>query len=138
MINLVCAQHGRPCFDYHVGRGPGACVGAITPQDYADNVRRVERFLSGRRREVVDELSSEMGRAAEELDFERAGRIKRRLEVINGLDDRQQVVFPSRVDIDVVGFFREETIAGACFFVVRDGRTQRSCDFILDKWIDVS
>ena len=74
VINLVCAQHGRPCFDYHVGRGPGACVGAITPQDYADNVRRVERFLSGRRREVVDELSSEMGRAAEELDFERAGR----------------------------------------------------------------
>lgn len=138
VINLVCAQHGRPCFDYHVGRGPGACVGAITPQDYADNVRRVERFLSGRRREVVDELSSEMGRAAEELDFERAGRIKRRLEVINGLDDRQQVVFPSRVDIDVVGFFREETIAGACVFVVRDGRTQRSCEFILDKGLDVS
>ena len=138
VINLVCAQHGRPCFDYHVGRGPGACVGAITPQDYADNVRRVERFLSGRRREVVDELSNEMGRAAEELDFERAGRIKRRLEVINGLDDRQQVVFPSRVDIDVVGFFREETIAGACVFVVRDGRTQRSCEFILDKGLDIS
>lgn len=138
IINLICAQQGRPCFDYHVGRGPGVCVGAITPEDYAQNVRRVERFLSGRRREVVDELTSEMADAAQNLDFERAGRLKRRLEVVNGLDDRQQVVFPSRVDIDVIGFFREETIAGACVFVVRDGRTQRSCEFILDKGFDVS
>ncbi len=137
IINLVCAQKGRPCFDYHVGRGPGACVGAITPEEYAKNVRRVERFLSGRRREVTDELSAEMQRAAQELDFERAARVKRRLEVISGLDDRQQVVFPSSVDIDLIGFYREETIAGACVFVVREGRTVRSCEFILDKGLDV-
>lgn len=137
IISLICAQKGRPCFDYHVGRGPGACVGAVTPEEYADNVRRVERFLSGRRREVVDELKADMAEAAANLDFERAGRVKRRLEVIDGLDDRQQVVFPSRVDIDVVGFFREETIAGACVFAVRDGRMQRSCEFILDKGLDV-
>ena len=137
ILGLICAQKGRPCFDYHVGRGPGACVGAVTPEEYAGNVRRVERFLSGRRREVVDELKAEMAEAAADLDFERAARVKRRLEVIDGLDDRQQVVFPSRVDIDVVGFFREETIAGACVFAVRDGRMQRSCEFILDKGLDV-
>ncbi|HJG38055.1 excinuclease ABC subunit UvrC [Enorma phocaeensis] len=137
IIGLICAQHGRPCFDYHVGRGPGACVGAVAPEEYARNVRRVERFLAGRRGEVVDELKSEMADAAAELDFERAGRIKRRLEVISGLDDRQQVVFPSRIDIDLVGFYREETIAGACVFAVREGRTVRSCEFILDKGLDV-
>ncbi|OUP08067.1 excinuclease ABC subunit C [Collinsella sp. An2] len=137
IINLICAQNGRPCFDYHVGRGPGACVGAITPEDYAKNVRRVERFLSGRRREVTDELTAEMAQAAQELDFERAARVKRRLEVISGLDDRQQVVFPSSVDIDLIGFYREETIAGACVFVVREGRTVRTCEFILDKGLDV-
>ena len=58
------------------------------------NVKRVERFLSGHRKDVVDELTSEMTDAAEALDFERAARVKRRLEVIRGLDDRQQVVFP--------------------------------------------
>ena len=137
IINLVCAQKGRPCFDYHVGRGPGACVGAVTPEEYARNVRRVERFLAGKRSEVTGELKAEMAEAASELDFERAARIKRRLEVINGLDDRQQVVFPSRVDIDLIGFYREETIAGASVFVVREGRTVRTCEFILDKGLDV-
>lgn len=138
LIGLICAQKGRPCFDYHVGRGPGVCAGMIDAADYAQNVRRVERFLSGQRRELIDDLKGEMSQAAADLDFERAGRIKRRLEVIDGLDDRQQVVFPTSVDIDVIGFYREETIAGACVFVVREGRTQRTCEFILDKGFDVS
>ena len=138
VIGLICAQKGRPCFDYHVGRGPGACAGACTPAEYRANVRRVERFLAGHRSDVVRELREDMAEAAADLDFERAGRIKRRLEVIDGLDDRQQVVFPSSVDIDVIGFYREETIAGACVFCVREGRTQRSCEFILDKGLDVS
>lgn len=138
LIGLICAQKGRPCFDYHVGRGPGVCAGMIDADAYAKNVRRVERFLSGQRRDLIADLKEEMASAAAELDFERAGRIKRRLEVIDGLDDRQQVVFPTSVDIDVIGFYREETIAGACVFVVREGRTQRTCEFILDKGFDVS
>ena len=138
VMQLICAQKGRPCFDYHVGRGPGACAGACTPEEYRLQVRRVERFLSGHRSEVVRELSDDMAAAAGELDFERAGRIKRRLEVIDGLDDRQQVVFPQSVDIDLIGFYREETIAGACVFCVREGRTVRSCEFILDKGFDVA
>ena len=138
LIGLICAQKGRPCFDYHVGRGPGVCAGMIDADSYAKNVRRVERFLSGQRRDLISDLKEEMSAAAAELDFERAGRVKRRLEVIDGLDDRQQVVFPTSVDIDVIGFYREETIAGACVFVVREGRTQRTCEFILDKGFDVS
>lgn len=138
LIGLICAQKGRPCFDYHVGRGPGVCAGMIDAGTYAKNVRRVERFLSGQRRDLIADLKEEMASAAAELDFERAGRVKRRLEVIDGLDDRQQVVFPTSVDIDVIGFYREETIAGACVFVVREGRTQRTCEFILDKGFDVS
>ena len=134
---VLRAHDNRPCFDYHVGRGPGACVGIVTPEDYAKNVRKVERFLAGHRKDVVDELTNEMAAAAQDLDFERAARIKRRLEVIDGLDDRQQVVFPSRVDIDLVGVYREETIAGVSVFVVREGRTIRTCEFILNKGMDV-
>lgn len=137
VIELICSNQGRPCFDYHVGRGPGVCAGMVGREEYAVNVRRVERFLSGQRRELVDELKADMAEAAADLDFERAGRIKRRLEVIDGLDDRQQVVFPTSVDLDLIGFYREETIAGACVFVVREGRVQRTCEFILDKGLDV-
>ncbi len=137
VVALAQAENGRPCFDYHVGRGPGVCAGCITPEEYADNVRAVEHFLSGHRGQFVSELKAEMAEAAANLDFERAARVKRRLQVIDGLDDKQRVVLSGSQDADVIGFWREETIAGACVFVVREGRVSRTCEFVLDKGLDV-
>ena len=137
VVALAQAESGRPCFDYHVGRGPGVCAGCITPEEYATHVSQVERFLAGHRGEFVSELKAEMAEAAAGLDFERAARVKRRLEVIDGLDDKQRVVLGSAQDVDVIGFWREETIAGACVFVVREGRVSRTCEFVLDKGLDV-
>ncbi len=138
VANLVLAQRGRPCFFSHVGLGPGVCVGAVDTAEYARNVAQVERFLSGKRKEVVDELEGQMREAAAELEFERAGRLKRRLDVLAGLEDSQNVVFSSSVNMDLVGVYREETISAACVFVVREGITIRSTEFILNKGNDVT
>ena len=127
----------RPCFDAHVGLGPGACCGRITPEEYAENVRRIERFLSGQHREFVDELTGEMQEAAAELDFERAARIKARIDTINGLADKQHAVSTRNLDADVVGLFREETVAGVHVFMVREGRIINSNEFVLDRGKDV-
>lgn len=137
VANLVLAQRCRPCFDYHVGRGPGVCAGMIDTVEYARHVRQVEHFLAGNRREIVGELTEQMREAAANLDFERAGRLKARLERLDALDDRQQVVFSSNVSADLIGVYREETISCACVFCVREGRTVRSVEFILDKGLDV-
>ena len=137
VANIMLAQNGRPCFDYHVGRGPGVCVGAIDTVEYARHVQQVERFLSGKRSEVIDDLNQQMQDAAANLEFERAGRLKQRLDAINGLEDRQQVVFQTPVSLDLIGFYREETISAACVFVVREGITIRTVEFILDKGNDV-
>ncbi len=138
VANMALAERGRPCFDAHVGRGPGVCCGAITTADYGRNVRQVEQFLEGRRSVIVDELREQMVEAAAELEFERAGRIKHRIDVLEGLDDQQQVVFSSDASLDAVGVYREETISCACVFVVREGRVIRSSEFVLNKGADVS
>jgi len=138
VANLLLAKKGRPCFDYHVGKGPGVCVGAIDTVSYAKNVRQVENFLRGNRSEIVSELKDQMQEAAADLDFEKAARLKSRLSSLSDLDDRQQVTFPTSVNIDLIGIYREETISAACVFVVREGRTIRSVEFILDKGLDVS
>ncbi|WP_449132732.1 excinuclease ABC subunit UvrC [Senegalimassilia anaerobia] len=135
---LAClATDVRPCFDAHVGLGPGACCGRVTPEQYAANVSRIERFLSGNHREFVEELSQEMQEAAAELDFERAGRIKARINTINGLCDKQHAVSSRNLDADVIGFFREETIAGVHVLMVREGRIINSNEFVLNRGNDV-
>lgn len=136
--NLALLKHdARPCFDAHVGLAPGACCGAITPEAYQENVRRIERFLSGHHQEFLEELQSEMQEAAQELDFERAGRIKARIDTINSLTDKQHAVSSRNLDADVVGFYREETVAGVHVFMVREGRIINSNEFILNRGKDV-
>ena len=133
----MAAKGVKPCFDHHVGLGPGACCGACTPEEYAKNVSRVERFLAGHYREFMDELTGEMREAAAELDFERAARLKQRIDTIADLTTRQHVVLTQLKDADVIGVFREETIAGVNLFMVRDGIIINSNEFILNKGNDV-
>ena len=109
----------KPCFDYHVGLGPGACCGAITPEEYKNNVKRIERFLAGNHTEFVKELTEEMREAAADLDFELAGRLKTRIETINSLSDKQHAVLANNAFADVVGISREETIAAVHVLMVR-------------------
>ena len=137
VANIVLAGKCRPCFDYHVGRGPGVCCGAIDTVEYARHVRQVEDFLQGKRSAIVGELTDQMAEAAADLDFERAGRLKKRLQGLQALDVKQQVMFAPDVNMDLIGFYREETISCACVFVVREGRTVRSVEFVLDKGADV-
>ena len=137
VANLVLAGKGRPCFDFHVGKGPGVCVGAIGTVEYARNLAQVERFRRGERAGIVAEVTDQMHEAAADLDFERAARLKARLDAIEALEDRQEVDFSSAVSLDAIGFYREETISCACVFVVREGITVRTVEVILDKGLDV-
>lgn len=131
------AAEGRPCFDAHVGRGPGVCYGAVTQEEYAETIQTVEDLISGHRNKLEEELQREITAAAAELNFEKAERYKRRLLAIQNLEDSQKVYFASALDADFIGIYREETIAAACIFVVREGRLIRSVDFMLNKGMDI-
>lgn len=133
----VVSESARPCFDCHVGLGPGACCGRITPQEYQENVRRIERFLSGKHLEFLEELTHDMHEAAAELDFERAARLKDRIDTINSLTDKQNAVGPVTFNADVIGFSREETIAGVQVLVIREGRIINANEFVLNRGTDV-
>lgn len=128
----------RPCFDAHVGLGPGACCGAITPEKYAELVAHAERFLAGNHAEFLAELQDEMQKAADVLDFEKAQRIKSRIDTVTGLSSKQHVVSSRRLFADVIGVYREETIAGITVLNVREGAVINQNEFIFNKGKDVS
>ncbi len=75
-------------------------------------MRRIERFLAGNHREVRRRADGGNAGGRRRLDFERAGRLKARIDTINSLADKQHAVSSRDLSADVVGFFREETVAG--------------------------
>ena len=137
----VTARDGEPtgkaCFDYHVGKGPGPCVGAISRDAYAERVAQVATFLEGRQGDVAAELERSMREAAAELDYERAARLRNSLDAVRAVLERQRVVSDRPLDLDVIGMEREETIAGVNVLQVREGRIVGTNEFVLDKGLDV-
>ncbi len=128
---------GTACFDYHVGKGPGPCVGAITQAEYRERIDKIAAFLEGRQRDVADELERAMRDAAADLDYERAARLRNSLDAVRASLERQRVVSDRPLDLDVIGLEREETIAGVHLLHVREGRIVGSNEFTLDKGLDV-
>ena len=128
----------RPCFDFHVGLGPGPCAGAITRKDYAEKVAKIASFLSGKHSNLEAELDRRMREASDDLDYESAARYRNRLEAVHAIRGKQKVVSARPLEFDVVGFFREETVTGVHVFAVREGRVLFGNEFVLDKGLDVS
>ncbi len=130
-------SNGKPCFDFHVGKGPGPCVAAISREEYAERVEQVTRFLDGRTRGVAEALEREMREASADLEFERAARLKRSAEAVRKVLERQMVVSEKPLDMDVIGVLREETIAAVHLLAVRDGRVLAGNEFVLDEGLEV-
>lgn len=77
----------KPCFDYQIGLCPGTCVGAISKRDYRLIIRQLIRFLRGGRRGIVRDLRVAMRRAAKELRFEDAAKLRKRLFALLHIED---------------------------------------------------
>jgi excinuclease ABC subunit C len=83
---------GRACFYYHIGLCLGLCIGAVDKKTYNLMIRRMIRFLEGHKDEVVKALTEDMERAAQNLQFERAGQIKRQLSAIGYVTEKRQLI----------------------------------------------
>jgi len=81
-----------PCLDRHIRRCAGPCTGNLTPEEYAEVVRQTELFLEGKTDEVRDRLAGEMGRAAEDLNFERAACFRDKLVALDKATQTQKAI----------------------------------------------
>ena len=124
---------GRPCLLYHIEKCSGPCVGEIEEMPYRELVRELCDFLAGDTDEIVHRLEGEMKRAATDLEFERAARLRDRLIAVQKAIAKQQMVAEKNEDLDVVGIADDDLEASVQVFYVRKGRVVGRKGFVLDK-----
>ena len=118
----VFRNRSRPCLLHQIGRCSAPCVGHVSVEDYAADVRLTSLFLDGKTSAVVDDLTRKMEQASEQLAYEQAAVIRDRIRSLQSVLHRQYV--DSRKDEDVDVLVAVEAGGQVCVNVamVRGGR----------------
>src|SRR6478609_5845833 len=90
---------GRPCLLFHIEKCSGPCVGEISKPDYDQLVQELVDFLDGETDTIVKRLEAEMQTASDELEFERAARLRDRLGAVRKAIEKQQMVVEKPEDL---------------------------------------
>lgn len=122
----------RPCLNYYISQCCGLCTGKIKKSDYDEAVDGAIAFLKGDSRDIIADLRVEMEKAAEELDFEQAAKLRDRINSIERIKEKQKVVYKSVEEQDV--FATADIDGSVCLAVLRfsNGRLFDSEHFFFD------
>lgn len=122
----------RACLRYHMDSCSAPCIGAITPDDYAEAVTRAEECLKGRDRELLATLREEMARYSAEEKFEQALARREQIRAIEGLAERQRVDRQKAYDEDILNYLEVEGTVYLALFKIHLGTLTGRQEFVFD------
>ena len=105
--DTVFKNRERPCILYQIKRCSGPCVGYIEENEYKKTVKDAIEFVSGKSRKIQKNLSNQMEKASEELDFEKATILRDRIKSLNIIQSSQRINEANLVEADVIAGYKE-------------------------------
>lgn len=120
----------RPCLNHEMDRCLAPCTLDVPVSKYRKVVHQVRLFLEGRNRELIDQLKKNMVDAGEQLEFEKAARIRDQIRAIEKTVERQHVVSPKMEDQDIIGLAAKDPVYKLVVLFVRKGALIGSRDYV--------
>jgi excinuclease ABC subunit C len=132
------SQIGRPCLLGYIDKCSAPCVGRVSAEEHREIVDEFCQFMAGQATPLIKRLERQMHEASDELDFERAARLRDDLGALNRAMEKNAVVLQDGTDADVIALAEDPLEVAVQIFHVRGGRIRGERGWVADRVEEVT
>jgi len=132
----ISKKRFRPCLELQLGNCLAPCVGLQNREDYLDMIRQARHILKGNLNPVIQGLKAKMNELSAALEYEKAHKVKDKLEALTLFQARSGVTFEKLGDVDVFSVVSDEEYGYVNFLRLLNGNVVQGHTYALKKKMD--
>lgn len=112
----------KVCLYYHIGECLGYCEKNVDQEKLVSMEKEILDFLKGNDKILIDKIMEKINNFSENLNFEASLELKKELEYIKIILDKQKVELHDYINRDAIGFYFDEGIISVQILFIRNGK----------------
>lgn len=128
----------KPCLEYHIGNCKAPCAGLQSTEDYAWHVQQLREVFKGKLGDITRHYKQEMQQYVEEMQFEKAELVKRKLAFIKDYQSKSIIVSTKLHHVDICSVVSNEEAAFINYMVIVQGSIIHTHTVTIEKKLDES
>ena len=126
------AANKKPCLNYHIKQCMGVCRGGISASEYSEVIKNAVEYIRCGSRDSVERLQKEMEEAAENLEFEKAAKIRDQISSITRAAQTQKIIDPDLINADIIASVGNPMGTCVSVLIYRNGKLADKNAFFFD------
>lgn len=126
----------KVCLEYHLGNCKGPCEGLQSEQDYQQGIVQIKNLLKGNLNPVINHFKNEMKGLAANMEFEKAGLVKKKIDFLKNYQSRSIVANPKLSELDVFSIVKHEEHAYINYLMIQNGTIVQTKTILAENFLD--